>query len=67
MKAWIAAGGLGPIPPTISEVAEELQVSTSTAREWLETAVKDGLMVKAAGRARGFSLSDAGRRVFGGG
>lgn len=63
LRAWVDAGGLGPIPPTIAEVADQLQVANSTARERLDTAVENGLMQKDPGKARSYSLTDAGKRI----
>lgn len=63
LKAFVAAGGMGPVPPTIAEVAKALGVSESTARNRLESAVEDGLLQKSQGQARGYRLSAAGERV----
>lgn len=51
-------------PPTVREVQEAMGFrAVQTAREHLEALVKDGRLVKAAGRARGYRLPEALRSL----
>jgi repressor LexA len=52
---------LDGLPPTVRDVQEAFDFrAVQTAREHLEALVEEGLLAKAAGRARGYSLPELG-------
>lgn len=63
LRAWVGAGGMGPLPPTIAEVAKVLGCSQSTARARLEALVESGMLLKVPGVARGYRLTDSGQQI----
>ena len=55
---------MGDVPPTINEMAKELDVSPSTARNRLEQLVTNGMLEKREGQARGYAMTDTGKRIM---
>ena len=52
------------LPPTMVELADELGVTPTAARQRLEGLVRKGLVRKVPRTARGMLPTDAGRRWF---
>lgn len=52
-------------PPSIAEYAEAAGVCLRTAQRWLDRLTAAGLLQKAAGQARAYRPTEAGRRIGG--
>lgn len=63
IKAFLHAQNKAVGPPSIEEVAAELKVSKTVARDRLQTCVEGGLMKMTRGKARSYRLTDSGMRI----
>lgn len=63
LRAWVTAGGLGSVSPTIEEMADAMKVSPGTARNRLEALVEDGMLEKRPGQHRCYEITMKGRRI----
>jgi len=64
IKVFAQQGGMGDVPPTIEEMAAALDVSPSTARNRLDRLVADGMLTKTKGKARGYTMTLAAKRIM---
>lgn len=63
IRAFVRAQTKAEGPPSIEELAVELGISKSNARDRLQVCIDNNLIAKKRGRQRGYTLTPSGKRI----